>query len=226
MKTYKKFKLNLPVQIYGTSMFQSGLSEGKIGGIVEGNFAKPFVDQGDPEWENTKVKSTSKQKKMMQDPWCFYATATNGSLDAYIQPHMISKWTWGGDDGGDIEWNFGLGKHATNPEGFNKKWMKAFHNPPIADKKNRASIIKAMANQKEYISTIARKHMGKMRIEYHGTGPNLNSLIKSMKDLYNHEKQDDQPALKDVSDHIVGKGRQHVQDHVNPKGIAPAKYPG
>ena len=65
----KNYKTNLPVQFHGTSMFQDGLSEGKIGGVVEGNFTKPFVDQGDPEWERTKVKSSSKQKKMMQDPW-------------------------------------------------------------------------------------------------------------------------------------------------------------
>jgi hypothetical protein len=35
LKTYKEFKLNLPVQIHGTSMFQSGLSEGKIGGVLD-----------------------------------------------------------------------------------------------------------------------------------------------------------------------------------------------
>ena len=31
----KKYKTNLPFQIHGTSMFQDGLSEGKIGGVVE-----------------------------------------------------------------------------------------------------------------------------------------------------------------------------------------------
>ena len=53
----KNYKTNLPFQIHGTSMFQDGLSEGKIGGVVEGNFTNPFVDQGDPEWERPKVKS-------------------------------------------------------------------------------------------------------------------------------------------------------------------------
>ena len=223
----KKYKTNLPFQIHGTSMFQDGLSEGKIGRVSEGNFTKPFVDQGDPEWERTKVKSSSKQKKMMQDPWCFVVMATNqvGGMDGYIQPYMISKWRWGGDDAGDIGYNFGLGNYERDPEGFNKKWTKAFHNPTLADKKNRPSIIKAMAKRKEYIVTINKKLMGKERKEYYGTGPDLKSLIKSMKDLYNHEKQDDQPPLKHVAG-VDGKGPQHVQDFVNPEKVAPAKLPG
>ncbi len=223
----KKYKTNLPFQIHGTSMFQDGLSEGKIGRVVEGNFTRPFVDQGDPEWENTKVKSSSKQKKMMKDPWCFYAKAVNNSHDdeMHIFLYMISKWNWGGDDAGDIGYDFGLGNYERDPEGFNKKWEKGFHNPTLSNKRNRPALIKAMAKRKEYITQHSRKMGGGEYKEYHGTGPDLKSLIKSMKDLYNHEKQDSQPPLKRVSS-VDGVGPGNVQDFVNPEKIAPAKYPG